>query len=129
LIIQRGMETVRKFQDWAGPALWVMMLLLSVYLVIKAGTFSFGSEIPRDVLVQKTADAGVPGEPGSPTALLAVAATWITYFAALYLNFCDFSRYATDVPTLRKGNLWGLPINLLAFCLVAGVTTTAAYTV
>ena len=23
LIIQRGMETVRKFQDWAGPAVWV----------------------------------------------------------------------------------------------------------
>ena len=129
LIIQRGMETVHKFQDWAGPAVWVIMLLLSVYLVIKAGTFSFGSEIPRDVLLQKTADAGVPGEPGSPTALLAVAATWITYFAALYLNFCDFSRYATDMPTLRKGNLWGLPINLMAFCLVAGVTTTAAYTV
>ena len=129
LIIQRGMETVRKFQDWAGPAVWVMMLLLSVYLLVKSGTFSFGSEIPRDVLLQKTADAGVPGEPGSFTALLAVAATWITYFAALYLNFCDFSRYATDVPTLRKGNLWGLPINLLAFCLVAGITTTAAYTV
>ena len=129
LIIQRGMETVRKFQDWAGPAVWIMMLLLSIYLIAKAGTFSFGSEIPRDVLLQKTADAGVPGEPGSFPALLAVAATRITYFAALYLNFCDFSRYATDVPTLRKGNLWGLPINLLAFCLVAGVTTTAAYTV
>jgi NCS1 family nucleobase:cation symporter-1 len=129
LIIQRGMETVRRFQDWAGPAVWVMMLLLSIYLLVKSGTFSFGSEIPRDVLLQKTADAGIPGEPGSFTALLAVAATWITYFAALYLNFCDFSRYAVDVPTLRKGNLWGLPINLLAFCLVAGITTTAAYTV
>lgn len=129
LIIQRGMETVRKFQDWAGPSVWIMMLLLSIYLLVKSGTFSFGSEIPKDVLLQKTADAGVPGEPGSVAALMAVAATWITYFAALYLNFCDFSRYATDVPTLRKGNLWGLPINLLAFCLVAGVTTTAAYTV
>jgi nucleobase:cation symporter-1, NCS1 family len=129
LIIQRGMETVRKFQDWAGPAVWIMMLLLSIYLIVKAGTFSFGSEIPRDVLLQKTADAGVPGEPGSIGALVAVAATWITYFAALYLNFCDFSRYAVDVPTLRRGNLWGLPINLLAFCLVAGITTTAAYTV
>ncbi len=30
---------------------------------------------------------------------------------------------------MRKGNLWGLPINLLLFCLVAGITTTAAYTV
>jgi NCS1 family nucleobase:cation symporter-1 len=129
LIIQRGMETVRKFQDWAGPAVWVMMLILAVYLVVKSGTFSFGSEIPRDVLIEKTKDAGVPGEPGSFAALAAVAATWITYFAALYLNFCDFSRYATSEKALRKGNLWGLPINLLAFCLVAGVTTTAAFAV
>jgi len=129
LIIQRGMETVRRFQDWAGPAVWIMMLLLSIYLVVKAGGFSFGAEIPKDVLLKKTADAGVPGEPGSFSALAAVAATWITYFAALYLNFCDFSRYATDEKALRKGNLWGLPINLIAFCLVAGVTTTAAFTV
>ena len=71
----------------------------------------------------------MPGEPGSFAALAAVAATWITYFAALYLNFCDFSRYAKDEKALRTGNLWGLPINLLAFCLVAGVTTTAAFTV
>ncbi|WP_454852507.1 NCS1 family nucleobase:cation symporter-1 [Rhizobium binxianense] len=129
LIIQRGMDTVRKFQDLAGPAVWIMMLILAVYLVVKAGTFSFGSEIPRDVLLEKTRDAGVPGEPGSFPALAAVAATWITYFAALYLNFCDFSRYAVDAKTLRRGNLWGLPVNLLAFCLVAGVTTTAAFTV
>jgi len=129
LIIQRGMETVRKFQDWAGPAVWIMMLLLAIYLLVKSGTFSFGSEIPQDVLLKATADAGVPGTPGSVTALFGVAATWITYFAALYLNFCDFSRYAKSEAELRKGNLWGLPINLLAFCLVAGVTTTAAFTV
>jgi NCS1 family nucleobase:cation symporter-1 len=29
LIIQRGMETVRRFQDWAGPAVWLMMLVLA----------------------------------------------------------------------------------------------------
>jgi cytosine/uracil/thiamine/allantoin permease len=106
-----------------------MMLFLSIYLLVKSGTFSFGSEIPQDVLLKATADAGVPGTPGSFAALAAVAATWITYFAALYLNFCDFSRYATSESALRKGNLWGLPINLLAFCLVAGVTTTAAFSV
>jgi NCS1 family nucleobase:cation symporter-1 len=129
LIIQRGMETVRRFQDWAGPAVWVMMLILAIGLLVKAGGFSFEHGIPQDVLLAKTKDAGVFGEPGSTTALMAVGATWITYFAALYLNFCDFSRYAPDKATVRKGNLWGLPINLVLFSLVAGVTTIAAFQV
>ena len=129
LIIQNGMETVRKFQDWAGPAVWVAMLVLAVGLVIKAGGFSFEHGIPRDVLIAKTKDALETGEPGSFWALMAVGATWVTYFAALYLNFCDFSRYAPDNATVRKGNLWGLPINLVLFSLVAGVTTIAAFKV
>ena len=129
LIIQRGMETVRRFQDWAGPAVWVMMLVLAIGLVIKAGGLSLAHGIPQDVLLASTRDAGVAGLPGSPAALLAVGATWITYFAALYLNFCDFSRYAPDQATVRKGNLWGLPINLVLFSLVAGVTTIAAFKV
>ena len=129
LVIRRGMETVRRFQDWAGPAVWVMMLILAIGLLIKAGGFSLDHGIPQDVLLAKTKEAGVPGEPGSASALAAVAATWITYFAALYLNFCDFSRYAPDKATVRKGNLWGLPINLLLFSLVAGITTIAAFKV
>ena len=129
LVIQRGMETVRRFQDWAGPAVWVMMLILSIGLMVKAGGISFDHAIPQDVLLAKTKDAGVPGAPGSASALAAVAATWITYFAALYLNFCDFSRYAPDKETVRRGNLWGLPINLVLFSLVAGITTIAAFQV
>src|SRR5438874_1147006 len=54
LIIQHGMETVRKFNDWAGPAVWVMMLILAIGLVVKAGGFSFSHTIPMDVLLEKT---------------------------------------------------------------------------
>ena len=129
LIIQKGMETVRRFQDWAGPAVWIAMLILAVGLCVKAGGFSFDHGIPMEVLLDKTKDVGVSGEPGSFWALMAVGATWITYFAALYLNFCDFSRYARDRRAVRVGNLWGLPINLIAFSLVAGVTTIAAFKV
>jgi nucleobase:cation symporter-1, NCS1 family len=129
LIIQRGMETVRKFQDWAGPAVWVAMLVLAIGLCVKAGGFSFDHGIPMDVLLEKTKDAGVSGEPGSFWALMAVGATWVTYFAALYLNFCDFSRYAKNKQAVKTGNLWGLPVNLIAFSLVAGVTTIAAFKV
>ena len=129
LIIQNGMETVRRFQDWAGPAVWVAMLVLAVGLVVKAGGFSFDHGIPQDILIAKTKDAGVTGAPGSFWSLMAVGATWVTYFAALYLNFCDFSRFAPDKATVKKGNLWGLPINLVLFSLVAGVTTIAAFKV
>ncbi|WP_197457578.1 cytosine permease [Snodgrassella sp. CFCC 13594] len=58
-----------------------------------------------------------------------MGATWVTYFAALYLNFCDFSRYAKDKKAVKVGNIWGLPVNLILFSLVAGVTTIAAYQV
>ncbi len=129
LIIQKGMETVRKFQDWAGPAVWVAMLVLAIGLMVKAGGFSFDHGIPQDVLLAKTKDVGISEEPGTFWALMAVGATWITYFAALYLNFCDFSRYAKNKQAVKVGNLWGLPVNLIAFTLVAGITTIAAYKV
>jgi nucleobase:cation symporter-1, NCS1 family len=106
-----------------------MMLILAIGLVVKAGDISFSSAIPPEVLLDKTKDAGVPGIPGSFASLMAVSATWITYFAALYLNFCDFSRYAPDAKAVRTGNIWGLPVNLILFSLVAGVTTIAAYQV
>jgi NCS1 family nucleobase:cation symporter-1 len=100
-----------------------------VGLCVKAGGFSFDHGIPQAVLLEKTKDAGVSGEPGSFWALMAVGATWVTYFAALYLNFCDFSRYAKNRQAITTGNLWGLPVNLLLFSLVAGVTTIAAFRV
>jgi NCS1 family nucleobase:cation symporter-1 len=65
LIIQKGMETVRKFQDWAGPAVWVAMLILAIGLCVKAGGLSFDHGMPMKVLLEKTRDAGVSGEPGS----------------------------------------------------------------
>jgi NCS1 family nucleobase:cation symporter-1 len=127
LIISKGMETVRRFQDFAGPAVWVMMLLLAIGLSIKAGSVSFevdtgGQNLP-DLAKSAT---GLAVSPGSAAAIAAIAATWITYFAALFLNFCDFARFVPDRPTLRRGNLWGLPVNLILFSFVAALTTSAA---
>jgi len=73
------------------------------------GWLSIWGGIPQDVLLEKTRDAGVPGTPGSFASLAGVAATWVTYFAALYLNFCDFSRYAPNEAAVRKGNIWACP--------------------
>lgn len=127
LIISKGMETVRRFQDWAGPGVWVMMLVLAVYLSVQAGALSFSVNLAPDALAELAkSSTGLSVTPGSVAAVAAVAATWITYFAALFLNFCDFSRFTPDRATLRKGNLWGLPVNLIVFSLVAALTTSAA---
>ena len=36
-VFWRGMETIRKFIDFCGPAVYVVMFLLAGYLVYKAG--------------------------------------------------------------------------------------------
>ena len=127
LIISKGMETVRRFQDVAGPAVWVMMLALAIGLSVKAGTLSFSVDMPaKDLATLAKSATGLDVTPGSFAAIAAIAATWITYFAALFLNFCDFSRFVPDAAALRRGNIWGLPVNLILFSLVAALTTSAA---
>ncbi|MFF7265875.1 NCS1 family nucleobase:cation symporter-1 [Streptomyces sp. NPDC008159] len=127
LIISKGMETVRRFQDFAGPAVWVMMLILAIALSVKAGTLSFSVDMPSgDLAALAKSATGLDVSPGSLAAIAAIAATWVTYFAALFLNFGDFARFTPDTKALKKGNLWGLPVNLVLFSLVAAITTAAA---
>lgn len=127
LIISKGMETVRRFQDFAGPAVWLMMLVLAVGLSVKAGTLSFSVDMSAGELATLAKSAtGLDVTPGSFAAIAAIAATWVTYFAALFLNFGDFARFTPDEKTLRKGNIWGLPVNLILFSLVAALTTASA---
>jgi NCS1 family nucleobase:cation symporter-1 len=127
LIISKGMETVRRFQDFAGPAVWLMMLLLAVVLSVKAGGLSFSVDMSAKDLGGLAKNAtGLDVTPGSLAAIAAIAATWVTYFAALFLNFCDFARFTPNARVLRTGNVWGLPVNLILFSLVAALTTSAA---
>ncbi|TQE26202.1 nitrate reductase [Streptomyces ipomoeae] len=127
LIISKGMETVRRFQDFAGPAVWLMMLILAIALSVKAGALSFSVDMPSgDLAALAKSTTGLDVSPGSFAAIAAIAATWVTYFAALFLNFGDFARFTPDEKTLKKGNIWGLPVNLILFSLVAAVTTAAA---
>ena len=127
LIISKGMDTVRRFQDFAGPAVWLMMLVLAVALSMKAGGVSFSVDMPVQALSTLAKNAtGLTVSPGSAAAIAAIAATWVTYFAALFLNFCDFARFTPNEKVLRRGNVWGLPVNLILFSLVAALTTSAA---
>src|SRR5471032_2196532 len=43
LVCRLLLEKKKRIQDWAGPAVWIAMLLLAIGLCVKAGGFSFTS--------------------------------------------------------------------------------------
>jgi nucleobase:cation symporter-1, NCS1 family len=114
-IISRGMETIRRFQDFCGPAIWLVMIALAVWILAKAHWTISLTSTPHPVST---------GEQWRQWfgAIGLILATYGT----LMLNFCDFSRFAPDYRTVRRGNFWGLPINSTAFVVVSVIVTAGS---
>ena len=114
LLLRNGMETIRKFQDFAGPAVWIVMLILTIYVLKEAG-WHISLSVPSK-----------PAEWGPVHAFLAAISLTVTYFATLLLNFCDFSRFSPSRKAVWMANLWGLPVNFIAFSVVSVLVTAGS---
>ncbi|MDO5747912.1 MAG: NCS1 family nucleobase:cation symporter-1 [Actinomycetaceae bacterium] len=117
LLLRNGMESIRKFQDFAGPAVWIVMFILTFYIFYKAG-WSISLTLPG-----KAAQFGVFH------AFIAAVALTVTYFSTLMLNFCDFSRFAPSKKAVFHANFWGLPVNFLLFSVVSVMVTAGSFEV
>lgn len=118
-----GMETIRKFIDWAGPAVYVVMVALAVYLVVRAVNLPGGwSNI--DLNLTK-GGAHITTFWGTIGTMIAAVALVVSYFSGPMLNFGDFSRYGKSFKAVKKGNLWGLPFNYLFFSILTVVCAAA----
>lgn len=116
-IFSRGMETVRHFQGWAGPVLWLAMIVLAVWMLWQA-------------------DWTIAWFEGGGDSDLSTAEQWYHTFAAagltvgvlatLMLNFSDFARYSPSRRSVITGNVWGLPFNWTAFALTSVIVSAAA---
>ncbi|KAI1710738.1 permease for cytosine/purine, uracil, thiamine, allantoin domain-containing protein [Ditylenchus destructor] len=115
-VFWKGMEAVKRFVDWAGPAVYVAMLAQAVYLVWKAGWSNLGFNL----------SAGKPLEfwESIPVMMSAIALV-VSYFSGPMLNFGDFSRYAKSWDAVKCGNIWGLPVNFFFFSMLTVVSTSA----
>jgi NCS1 family nucleobase:cation symporter-1 len=111
----RGMETIRRFIDFAGPAVYVVMVILAVYLVARSGW-----------TVNLSLSSGEPLSFGAaiPVMIGAIAIV-VSYFSGPMLNFGDFARYGKSYRAVRAGNFWGLPVNFLFFSLLVVITASA----
>ena len=117
VVFWRGMDAIRKFIDFCGPAVYVVMFLLAGYLVIQAGWENIDFNL---------ADGGITltGWAVLPVLLSAIALV-VSYFSGPMLNYGDFARYGKSFAAVKKGNFLGLPVNFLVFSLLVVVTAAA----
>ena len=117
IVFWRGMEAIRKFIDFCGPAVYVVMFMLAGYLVMEAGWANIDFNL---------GDGGHADRMGvAAGACSSAIALVVSYFSGPMLNFGDFARYGKSFDAVKKGNFLGLPVNFLVFSLLVVVTAAA----
>lgn len=114
-VFWRGMNSIKKFIEWAGPAVYVVMIALTIYLVTKAGL----SNINLTLGTVKFSGWGAAGQMVVATSIV------VSYFSGPLLNFGDISRYGRSMKDVKSGNFWGLPVNFTFFSLLTVVCAAA----
>jgi len=118
----QGIDLIRKFLNFAGPAVYAVMIILMLTIWAKAGG-GLLSEVGNIF-------SGVGSyEGGAFAAFLAIFGTMVAYFAAVVINFGDFARFVKNEKEMRKGNLWGLPGNIFLFSFIALMVTAGTVSV
>ena len=113
-VFWRGMESIRKFIDFCGPAVYLVMFLLCGYLISRVGWRAIDLNLGG---VKYSGWDSVP-------VMLGAIALVVSYFSGPMLNFGDFSRYGKTFAAVRRGNLLGLPVNVLLFSLLVVITAS-----
>ena len=118
----QGIDLIRKFLNFAGPAVYAVMIILMLTIWVKAGG-GLLSEVGNIF-------SGVGDYSGGAfAAFLAIFGTMVAYFAAVVINFGDFARFVKNEKEMRKGNLWGLPGNIFLFSFIALMVTAGTVSV
>ncbi len=113
VIFLSGMETIRKFIDFCGPVVYVVMFALAVWILSQAGFASLNLQLAPPAATV----AGTIGTMANAAILI------VAYFSALLLNFGDFARFAKDERAMKAGNFLGLPVNFLVFSIITVIVT------
>lgn len=114
VVFWHGMEAIKKFIDWAGPAVYAAMILLAIWIVYHAGVKNISFSL---------SDKHLQGWNIIWQMILATALV-TSYFAGPTLNFSDFSRYCKTFKDVKRGNFWGLPVNFLFFSIITVIVVS-----
>jgi len=116
----QGVDLIRRFLNFAGPAVYVVMIILMFAIWSKAGG-GLLSEV-GNIFSGGSRSGGFEGL-GPFGAFLAVFSIMVGYFAAVVINFGDFARFVKNEDEMKKGNLWGLVGNIIFFSFITLMIT------
>ncbi|SCK42112.1 NCS1 family nucleobase:cation symporter-1 [Streptomyces sp. WMMB 322] len=118
-IIYRGMETLRRFENWAAPFVIVGAFVLLGWIAVKAGGFG--------PLLDEPSKLGWGPEfwPVFFPALMGMIAFWST----LSLNIPDFTRFGAGQRAQVWGQSLGLPTTMTLFALLSVFVTSGSQVV
>lgn len=112
LLFMRGIDWITHFLNWAGPLVYLVMIALLAVIWYQAG----GGLIDE----MGSIFAGRGDYQGGPfAAFAAVVGTMVAYFAAVVINYGDFSRFVKSESQMKLGNFLGLPVSLALFSFLA----------
>ncbi|MGV9264521.1 NCS1 family nucleobase:cation symporter-1 [Kitasatospora sp. NPDC003701] len=118
-VIARGMETLRRFENWAAPFVIVGALALLAWITVKAGGFG--------PLLDQPSRLGWDGDFWKVffPALMGMIGFWST----LSLNIPDFTRFGGSQRAQIRGQALGLPTTMTLFALLSVLVTSGSQAV
>lgn len=115
-IIIRGMETVRRFENWAAPFVIVGAIALLIWISVKAGGFG--------TLLDQPSKLGWGS--GFWKVFFPSLMGMIGFWSTLSLNIPDFTRYAANQKAQLRGQSFGLPTTMTLFALLSVLVTSGS---
>lgn len=115
-IFWQGIDRIKHFLNWAGPLVYVVMLVLMAIVWYQAGS----DLLPAIATIFSSGDEA---SGSAIAAFLAIVGTMVAYFAAVVINFGDFTRFVRSEREMKLGNLLGLPLNVAFFSFIALIIT------
>ncbi len=114
VVIMRGIDALRRFENWAAPLVTVAFAALLVWILIKAGGVG--------PILSQPSKLGWGGKFWTvfPPSLMGMIAFWAT----LSLNMPDFTRFGGSQRKQVAGQLLGLPTTMSFISIVSIMVTS-----
>ncbi|MER7408988.1 NCS1 family nucleobase:cation symporter-1 [Streptomyces cacaoi] len=115
LIVSYGMQMIRRYMAFAAPTTLITMCALAAWMFFRA-----------DGSIALSVDAPLSGG-AMWLQILQGAALWVVVYGTFVLNFCDFTRSARSRAAIVRGNVIGIPVNMLFFAVIVAVLSGAQF--